>query len=111
MGSKSRSFVREGERTMNKKAIYRGAGVVAVLGLGMAVAPQKAKALVFADVIVLIQQLAQLKLIYEQQVQQVQIAKQNIQRFTPKGPWFAVGNQVADQYTLNKVGETIPWDV
>jgi len=109
MGSESGNFVREGERTMNKKAIYRGAGVAAVLGLGVILAPQKAKALFLEDLAVLIQQLTELRMIYSQQLQQVEMAKQNLQRFTHKGTWLTVGKQVADQYTLNTVGETIPW--
>jgi hypothetical protein len=96
---------------LNRQSVYRSVGIMAVLGLGVMLAPQKAKAFFGEDILLLIQQLAQLKMIYEQQRQQVMMAKQSLERFTRKDSWITVGKRAADVYSVNTVGETIPWDV
>jgi hypothetical protein len=101
-----------------KKTIYRSAGIISILGLGVMLAPQKAQALFgIPDLVIdLIQEANSMKqVIQEIQMvaslqQQYEHLKAQAMQFKQKGTWLTIGKQVANVSTANTAGETIPWD-
>src|SRR3982751_658021 len=104
---------------LTRKTIYRSAGIASVLGLGVMLAPQLARAIpgIPGIVIDVVQELNSAKQVI-QEIQMAQNLKQQYEhlksqamQFKQKSTWLTVGKQAADVYAANTVGETIPWDV
>jgi hypothetical protein len=95
---------------LNRKSIYKSAGIISILGLGVILAPQQSKAFFGEELIVLAQQLAQqIKMVTHLKSQYEQLKAQAMQ-FKQKSAWLTIGKRTADVYAVNTVGETIPWD-
>jgi hypothetical protein len=95
---------------LNRKSVYRSVGIMAVLGLGVILAPQKAKAWFGEDIFILAQQLTQqIKMVTHLKAQYDQLKTQAMQFKNIRPSWKMVTQRIEGNSTPNVYGETANW--